>query len=100
MGVIHNFEKIPYMLDTKFIHFREFEILGGLGEEVTPPQRGGGGSMHCVAVFHNSNYKTPILTEKIHCTTICAAGDISSRATIALTWGCILLYFLAAEKLP
>ena len=41
MGVIRNPEKISYMLDTKFIHFREFEILGGLGEEVAPPLGGG-----------------------------------------------------------
>ena len=31
MGVIRNPEKISYMLDTKFINFREFQILGGLG---------------------------------------------------------------------
>ena len=50
MGVIRNPEKISYMLDTKFIHFREFEIWGG-GGVGGAPREGGGGSMHWEPVF-------------------------------------------------
>ena len=51
MGVIRNPEKISYMLDTKFIHFREFEILGGGGGVSGAPTKGGGGSIHRVLCF-------------------------------------------------
>ena len=43
MGVIRNPEKISYMLDTKFINFREFQILGGAGDERGRPEWGVGG---------------------------------------------------------
>ena len=46
MGVIRNPEKISYMLDTKFINFREFQILGGAGDERGRPEWGGGYEQH------------------------------------------------------
>ena len=40
MGVIRNPEKISYMLDTKFINFHEFQILGGMTDEWGCPEWG------------------------------------------------------------
>ena len=81
MGVIRNPEKISYMLDTKFIHFREFEIWGGWGSRWRPHWGEGRVNALGAGFFRNSKYKTAILAEKIHCNMICVEGDISSWAT-------------------
>ena len=51
MGVIRNPEKISYMLDTKFINFREFQILGGVRDERGRPEWGGGYVHHGAVHF-------------------------------------------------
>ena len=51
MGVIRNPEKISYMLDTKFINFREFQILGGVRDERGRPEWGDRYVLHGAAHF-------------------------------------------------
>ena len=51
MGVIRNPEKISYMLDTKFINFREFEIWGGVGGGGGAPTGEGEGRCTALPVF-------------------------------------------------
>ena len=50
-GVIRNPEKISYMLDTKFINLREFQIYGGMGDEWGRPEWGGGYVQHGAVHF-------------------------------------------------
>ena len=64
MGAIRNSEKISYILDTKFIHFREFEIWGGWGSRWRPQRGGRRVNALGAGFFRNIKYKTAILTEK------------------------------------
>ena len=65
MGVIRNPEKISYILDTKFINFRDFPILGGEGWAGAPGV-GGGYVQHGVThFFQNIGPNKKFYQEKI-----------------------------------
>ena len=65
MGVIRNPEKISYMLDTKFINFREFQILGGAGDERGRPEWGWIRTTRCRSFFQNICPNKRFYREKI-----------------------------------